>query len=90
MADRIGGRAACRSCGAGIRWALTAASGALIPLDELPVVDGNLAVTRKGNGDLIARVLKQGEAAGPHERRGTSHFVTCPNANAHRRRGTGP
>lgn len=90
MADRIGSRATCRSCGAGIRWAVTATSGALIPLDEHPTDDGNLAVARQGNGDLIARVLKNGEHAGAHERRGTSHFATCPNADQHRRRGSSP
>lgn len=76
----------CRSCAAPIVWATTPA-GRLIPIDAQPVDDGNVAVHRSLDGvHMYARVLKVGEEPEPGEGRGTSHFATCPNADAHRRR----
>lgn len=80
--------AQCRSCGRDIWWATTPGNS-LIPLDAQPHPAGNLAVHRERNGDLIARPLKGDEEPRSDERRGISHFATCPNANAHRRRRTG-
>lgn len=77
--------ARCKSCAAELAWA-TSPTGALLPLDAAPTGDGNLAVHRDARGDLQARPLKAGEEPHAHERRGTSHFATCPNAAAHRRR----
>lgn len=77
--------ARCSSCGHPIRWA-TMASGKANPLDALPVADGNVAAHLDTNGVLRARVLKAGEEPGAHERRGVSHFTTCPRAADHRRR----
>lgn len=76
----------CRSCSTEIAWA-TSPTGALMPIDAAPTPDGNVAIHRDQRGDLHARVLKAGEEPLEHERRGTSHFATCPNADAHRRRG---
>ncbi len=81
----MGEPARCRSCGAEISWA-TSPTGTLMPLDGQPTTDGNLAVHRDTRGDLHARPLKAGEEPLEHERRGMSHFATCPNAAAHRRR----
>lgn len=77
--------AVCKSCDGSIAWALLP-SGKLMPVDAQPVPDGNIAARRDERGDLLARVLKNGDELAEGERRGTSHFATCPNAAAHRRR----
>jgi hypothetical protein len=77
--------ARCRSCQAEIRWA-TLPDGKPMPLDANPVDGGNVAVHRHLSGVLYARVLKAGEEPEPHERRGVSHFATCSDAAAFRRR----
>lgn len=65
----------CRSCDAPIVWALTV-KGARMPLDPGLHPDGNLAVGPDG----IARVTE-------HRPARRSHFVSCPDADRHRRRG---
>ncbi len=77
--------ARCRSCQQEIVWA-TMPTGCLNPLDATPTPDGNIAAYRDSAGDLQARVLKAGEEPLTHEHRGVSHFSTCVNADAHRRR----
>lgn len=77
--------ARCGSCHSEIEWAKTE-NGRLIPIDALPVADGNLAV-RRVTGDLLARVVKPEDQLEPDEKRGVSHFATCPNASKHRKRG---
>lgn len=65
----------CRSCPATVRWVLTAATGARMPLDPDPVEDGNVVLDWV-NGSVVARVLRKGETHdGP---RYVSHFATCP------------
>lgn len=75
----------CRSCGAPIRWAFTAA-GKRIPLDPEPYEAGNVWVDHYESGMPVVNVAA--------DRRGVpsaealvyvSHFVTCPNAAQHRR-----
>lgn len=75
-ADELG---TCRSCRAPIRWAHTQ-KGHRIPLDPEPVEGGNLVEVAPG----IVRVVEPGDPSGA---RFVSHFATCPNAGAHRRRG---
>lgn len=75
----------CRSCGARIWWATTTA-GKAMPIDDGPADDGNLAVSRDRLGRLTARALVLDEEPEGHEHRARSHFSTCPNADAHRRR----
>lgn len=70
----------CRSCGAGIRWALTE-SGKRMPLDLKPVDGGNVQLVHH-DGTTTARVV----AAKPGVRLYRSHFSSCPNANQHRRK----
>lgn len=77
--------ARCKSCDSPIRWA-TMPTGKANPLDAEPTPDGNIAAYIDAKGDLRARALTRGEEPEPPERRGTSHFSTCPNAAAHRRR----
>lgn len=79
----------CGSCARPIVWAATPA-GKLIPLDADPVADGNIAAHRDESGNLWARVLRKDEAPAENERRGLSHFTSCPNADQHRRRRGGP
>lgn len=66
-------------------WATTD-NGAHMPLGAVPTDDGNIAVHRDEGGDLRARVLGTGDQAAPWEKRGTSHFATCPNADQHRKK----
>jgi len=77
--------AACRSCEAPIRWAVSDSTGKRIPLNAEPDPAGNLAV-RLVDGRLRVRSAPAGRTeldAG--EKRGMSHFTTCPDADQHRR-----
>lgn len=65
----------CRSCGARIRWAVTAA-GKRIPLND--DAKSQLSTARRALPDGVFL-----EVANDHV-----HFVTCPNAKAHRRERT--
>jgi len=75
----------CGSCGTVIDWALLP-TGKRIPVDRASAGDpnGNLAVKRDG-GKLHARYLKAGQQPEGGEKRGISHFATCPQADQHRR-----
>ena len=79
------GTSACRSCGARIYWAETAA-GKIIPIDEKPVDDGNVILTWSERAMLLkAHVLKSDDVVAPERNRYVTHFTTCPNAKQHRR-----
>lgn len=84
------GPATCRSCHAEIAWAKVKASGKSMPVDfkryDQDDATANVAVSRDSRGVLYARVLRDGEKPDVDERRTTSHFATCPNADTHRRR----
>lgn len=75
----------CRSCRAVIDWALLP-TGKRIPVDRASAGDpaGNLAVVRL-NGELHARYLRDGQQPEGSEKRGISHFATCPDADQHRK-----
>jgi hypothetical protein len=78
----------CRSCGAAIRWAVTA-TGKRIPLDPEPVDGGNIVIDNSGPHGPIATVVgkaTQPGLFGDDSPRYVSHFATCPNADRHRRR----
>lgn len=70
----------CRSCGAEIVWALSG-NEKRMPVDAEPTAEGNVALVEV-DGDLHARVAAANLLEEP---RYTSHFATCPNADAHRR-----
>lgn len=69
--------AKCKSCGAEIRWVKTE-NGKSMPLDEKPVPDGRITIK---NGIAAIRPIPDTDGI-----RFNSHFVTCPNANQHRRK----
>lgn len=70
----------CRSCGAGIRWALSI-NGKPTPMDVSPVDDGNRVIF---NGVAMTREQADERGAGPLPLF-KSHFATCPNRNQHRK-----
>lgn len=77
----------CRSCGAPIAWVITV-KGRRMPLDPDPVEDGNVWIMRVEGAQLVAGVSLNAEGVPPLVReRYVSHFVTCPNADQHRKRG---
>lgn len=84
----------CRSCSAKILWVRWPQSGKHMPVDAVPDMrdakegGGDIVLTLKGGkfGELIAEKFyapKHGEK----RNRYTSHFATCPNADAHRKGG---
>lgn len=70
----------CRTCGRKIEWARTR-KGHALPLDIEPVDGGNVELETAG-GELVARVV----TPEPGRVRRVSHFATCPDAVAHRRK----
>ena len=74
--------AQCRSCGAEIIW-IHSASGNLMPLDAVPVEDGNMCIVdgkaHSISSDLFEPMLPQGP-------RYKSHFATCPQAQKWRKK----
>lgn len=69
--------AECRSCGAEISWARSAASGSPMPIDAEPTPEGNVVYT----GELVAgapfvQVLGKGER--DDRPRYMPHHATCP------------
>ncbi len=78
--------AKCRSCQAPILWVHSAVTGALMPVDAVPVSEGgNIVIV-----DDKAHVLKGDlfEELMPLETpKYKSHFATCPNAAKHRKKG---
>ena len=75
---------ACASCRAPIFWAQLP-SGKSMPVDAAPTPDGTVLLFHTAKGSLRAHVLKKGEAYHLGAPRRTSHFVTCPQAQKHRR-----
>lgn len=75
----------CRDCGSPIVWAVTTANQRRMPVDITPIVGGNIVITSGPE----ARVLTKQETA-DRQARGdklfVSHFTTCPNAEARRKR----
>lgn len=72
----------CRSCGANILWVRTAATGSLMPLDAIPVPDGNVVIKDGVAHALNGRDLFEPMLDGP---RYMPHHATCPEAAKHRK-----
>lgn len=72
--------ARCQSCLQPIRWAKTAA-GRSMPLDPVPVYDGNVVVeTWRGDNPTVIVFSKPEDVPASEPLRYKSHFVTCPDA----------
>lgn len=81
---RAGIPARCSSCRAAIRWAVSTASGKLIPVDADPNPAGNILLTER-DGQLWATVLSKAAAFSAPKERHVSHFATCPHRDMHRK-----
>jgi hypothetical protein len=72
----------CRSCGKDICWYRTSATGSFMPVDPVPVENGNVVIidgfAHVIKGDLFEPMLP----AGPRYK---SHFATCSAAAQHRK-----
>ena len=83
---------ACKSCGAKMRWAVSASSGQRIPLDAEANPNGNLGVVEwrsqlnRAGAAWPLPVVAVNPTRTLTEYRYLSHFVTCPNAADHRSR----
>lgn len=75
--------ATCRSCGAPVIWAVTAATGSRMPVDAEPDEDGNLLLSL--DNPPVAQVVDPAQLVMDDGKRFTSHFATCPHADQHRR-----
>ena len=81
----------CRSCKAQVQWAVTE-KGRRMPIDFVPVANGNIFLRSLGAGRPPLAVYKTADeiaelkAANPQVRLFTSHFVTCPDAQAWRKK----
>lgn len=71
----------CRSCSAEILWVNSASTGNVMPIDAAPVEGGNIAIVA-GKAVVLRGDLFEESLCGP---RYQSHFVSCPNAQKHRK-----
>ena len=76
---------ACRSCGADIRWTLTAEDKRM-PVDSQADPAGNVAVTKLLDGSLASRIITAAAPLRDGELPFRPHWASCPNADAHRKR----
>lgn len=77
----------CRTCKAPIRWCITAAKGRRIPLDPIPVDDGNCWVMHYEGGVPVVGVALNGDGVPAAEaHRYVAHWVTCPDSDSWRTR----
>jgi hypothetical protein len=73
----------CKSCTAPVIWAVTTL-GKPMPVDPEPAEGGNVALSWRA-GHVLAEVLSVTKQFGRTGLR-KSHFATCPDAAAHRKR----
>ncbi len=82
----------CKSCGAEIKW-IKMASGKNMPCDAAPISYSEILHPASKSDDFLTLVTDKGTLVrtvldpGGDKLGYTSHFATCPNANAFRRRG---
>lgn len=74
----------CKTCKAPIRWVKLSKTGKNIPLDPEPSPEGNVYISTSGRALVLDKdLVKRAKAA--DEPLHTSHFATCPQADAHRK-----
>ena len=71
----------CQSRGADIRFHKSVKTGNYMPIDDLPVEDGNIVII-DGEAHTLCGDLFESMHEGP---RYMSHFATCPAAAKHRK-----
>jgi len=76
----------CSSCNALVVFAQNPKTLITMPIDANPVAGGNIRLTERVGGLPLAEVVSRTLAFGRTDLR-LSHFATCPNAAAHRKRG---
>ena len=69
----------CKTCGARFDWYRNADTGKFMPVEPEPRDDGNVQI------DVVANTASV-VAPGSHAPLYMSHFATCKQADAHRRR----
>ncbi len=74
----------CRSCGAEVTWVVTAA-GKDMPVDVLPVADGNILLLASGVAVYRAKTDQSTLPGFDDAPRYVSHFSTCPQADKWRK-----
>ncbi len=81
----------CASCGAEIRWVVSATTGKRHPVDteRVYIASGPTDTVIVLDDGTTARGHRVGPGTGVRAGH-VSHFATCPNANTHRRRSTAP
>lgn len=79
----VRGLATCAACRANIVW-VESTRGRAMPINAHPTDDGNLILSRTGEGKVVAVVAKAGDAL--CEPRYVSHFSTCPDPRFRRPR----
>lgn len=72
----VPGSTACRRCRARVIF-VRVTSGKLLPCDELPNDEGNVAAHRDGQGNWVGWALKKDEQPAGGMRRYMPHFATC-------------
>lgn len=70
--------AACRTCEARLRWALSDRTGKPMPFDATPVGDGTFVIEYQNGGD-VARAATDDDRRLKRELF-KPHFATCPQA----------
>lgn len=65
-------------------WATSADSQRRIPIDPLPHEAGNVEVLARGDGSLVASVLKHDGQRTSDRPLYRAHWATCPHAERHR------
>jgi len=75
----------CKSCPAQVIWAETERGKAQL-VDAQPVQGGNIRLTAREGRPPLSQVVPADRAFGRTDLR-LAHFVTCPQAAAHRRKG---
>lgn len=78
----------CKSCGSPVRWARSKSSGKNLPLDPEPNPNGNLGIVEAQHppgSSMALPVVAVNPTKALTNYRYLSHFVTCPNADQHRK-----